>query len=516
MVSAAASVLALVVLAWLLPKLARYVRRHYYLAKLPAIQFHDRHWLLGNFPSVVDRVKVLYEVTPRYTQEQHRIRRFEVGLFRAPAVMVSDPETVAEVLRTASPKHQFAYSNLLPFIGDGLLLSSGTKWARDRRLLTNAFHFNILQEYTPLLHDSCQVLLEKLAQHVSDAETQNKAFDFSEACCLLTLDVILRCTMGYESNCQLQESEYTVGVRAATDYIVKRMMSVGALMPNFIYFMTKDGANFKKICDMCHEFSAGIIERRVKELEEDGSLAPGSPAHQTDTMTLIKKGKLSFVDILLTLKDEDGTSAGLSNAEIRDQVDTFLFEGHDTTSSAMQWMFYYLAKHPDIQEKCRQEAVTYANADGFVSHEDLGKLKFINQCIKEGLRMTSTVSYIERQTMDDMYIGGYFIPANSIATVDIFSLHHNPSVYPDPYTFDPSRFSEENAAGRHPHALAPFSAGPRNCIGQALAMNELRMTVASVLVRFDLAVDPSLPEPLYNDALIVRAENGINLRVKSR
>ena len=130
--------------------------------------------------------------------------------------------------------------------------------------------------------------------------------------------------------------------------------------------------------------------------------------------------------------------------------------------------------------------------------------------------MTSTVSYIERQTMDDMYIGGYFIPANSIATVDIFSLHHNPSVYPDPYTFDPSRFSEENAAGRHPHALAPFSAGPRNCIGQALAMNELRMTVASVLVRFDLAVDPSLPEPLYNDALIVRAENGINLQVKSR
>eukprot|EP00117_Sycon_ciliatum_P041032 scpid50148/ scgid30075/ Leukotriene-B4 omega-hydroxylase 3; Cyp4f-14; Cytochrome P450 4F14; Cytochrome P450-LTB-omega; Leukotriene-B4 20-monooxygenase 3 len=423
---------------------------------------------------------------------------------------------MAVILKSSHPKNMFIYSLLLPFIGNGLLVSSGKKWARDRRLLTNAFHFNILQEYTPLLHDSCQVLLEKLAQHVSDAETQNKAFDFSEACCLLTLDVILRCTMGYESNCQLQESEYTVGVRAATDYIVKRMMSVGALMPNFIYFMTKDGANFKKICDMCHEFSAGIIERRVKELEEDGSLAPGSPAHQTDTMTLIKKGKLSFVDILLTLKDEDGTSAGLSNAEIRDQVDTFLFEGHDTTSSAMQWMFYYLAKHPDIQEKCRQEAVTYANADGFVSHEDLGKLKFINQCIKEGLRMTSTVSYIERQTMDDMYIGGYFIPANSIATVDIFSLHHNPSVYPDPYTFDPSRFSEENAAGRHPHALAPFSAGPRNCIGQALAMNELRMTVASVLVRFDLAVDPSLPEPLYNDALIVRAENGINLRVKSR
>eukprot|EP00117_Sycon_ciliatum_P007007 scpid64430/ scgid10291/ Leukotriene-B4 omega-hydroxylase 3; Cyp4f-14; Cytochrome P450 4F14; Cytochrome P450-LTB-omega; Leukotriene-B4 20-monooxygenase 3 len=512
MVSAAASVLALVVLAWLLPKLARYVRRHYYLAKLPAIQFHDRHWLLGNFPSVVDRVKVLYEVTPRYTQEQHRIRRFEVGLFRAPAVMVSDPETVAEVLRTASPKHQFAYSNLLPFIGDGLLLSSGTKWARDRRLLTNAFHFNILQEYTPLLHDSCQVLLEKLAQHVSDAETQNKAFDFSRACCLLTLDVMLRCTMGYESNCQLKDSAYTIGVMEITKLIFARAMSLSILMPNFLYKMTVDGRKFFSLCDMCHDFSSTVIEKRRRELEESGAMAEATESSE-DTLKKIRKGHTSFVDILLTVQDEDGS--GLSDSEIRDQVDTFLFEGHDTTSSGMQWMFYFLAKHPDIQERCRQEAMEFSQPDGFVSHCDLTKLTYITQCIKESLRMCCPVVYIERALTEDTVIDGYTIPKGVAINIDIFGLHHNRTFYPDPYVFDPDRFSEENVKDRHPLAFIPFSAGPRNCIGQVLAMNELRLTLSGVLMRFQLTVDPSLPEPLFNDAIVMRAKNGINLLIKS-
>eukprot|EP00117_Sycon_ciliatum_P042530 scpid63794/ scgid30932/ Leukotriene-B4 omega-hydroxylase 3; Cyp4f-14; Cytochrome P450 4F14; Cytochrome P450-LTB-omega; Leukotriene-B4 20-monooxygenase 3 len=503
-------VTALVV--WIVHGLVRLASVHYRLRSVPVLSFLEYHWLLGNIPSIMDRQNVFYNLVPKITQNEHRVRRFSVGPTRYPLIAVSHPETIGTVLKSSFPKNMTTYSLFLPFIGNGLLVSSGKKWARDRRLLTNAFHFNILQEYTPLLHDSCQVLLEKLAQHVSDAETQNKAFDFSRACCLLTLDVMLRCTMGYESNCQLKDSAYTIGVMEITKLIFARAMSLSILMPNFLYKMTVDGRKFFSLCDMCHDFSSTVIEKRRRELEESGAMAEATESSE-DTLKKIRKGHTSFVDILLTVQDEDGS--GLSDSEIRDQVDTFLFEGHDTTSSGMQWMFYFLAKHPDIQERCRQEAMEFSQPDGFVSHCDLTKLTYITQCIKESLRMCCPVVYIERALTEDTVIDGYTIPKGVAINIDIFGLHHNRTFYPDPYVFDPDRFSEENVKDRHPLAFIPFSAGPRNCIGQVLAMNELRLTLSGVLMRFQLTVDPSLPEPLFNDAIVMRAKNGINLLIKS-
>ena len=129
--------------------------------------------------------------------------------------------------------------------------------------------------------------------------------------------------------------------------------------------------------------------------------------------------------------------------------------------------------------------------------------------------MCCPVVYIERALTEDTDIDGYTIPKGVAINIDIFGLHHNRTFYPDPYVFDPDRFSEENVKDRHPLAFIPFSAGPRNCIGQVLAMNELRLTLSGVLMRFQLTVDPSLPEPLFNDAIVMRAKNGINLLIKS-
>lgn len=88
-VASVVTALVALMLAWLLPRLLKLYYRHYYLAKVPAIPFYDKHWLFGHYPSVVDRTEVLYRVPERYTREQHRTRRFEIGLFRPPAVMVS-------------------------------------------------------------------------------------------------------------------------------------------------------------------------------------------------------------------------------------------------------------------------------------------------------------------------------------------------------------------------------------------------------------------------------------------
>lgn len=234
---------------------------------------------------------------------------------------------MATILKQSSPKPMMIYGLLLPFIGEGLLISKGKKWARDRRLLTNAFHFNILQEYTPKLQDCCQVFVEKLQQHTEDPDTQQESFDFSQACGLLTLDVMLRCTMGLDSNCQLQDSEYTRGVQAITECIFQRGISGFAFLPDLLYFMTKEGQLLRSLCKMCHDFTSDIIEKRRKRLEESGELEAidGEGSFQPR----IGKGEVDFLDILLTVRDEDGS--GLSDVEIRDQVDTFLFEGTTCT-----------------------------------------------------------------------------------------------------------------------------------------------------------------------------------------
>lgn len=140
---------------------------------------------------------------------------------------------------------------------------------------------------------------------------------------------------------------------------------------------------------------------------------------------------------------------------------------------------------------------------------------YITQCIKESLRMCCPVPEFSRQLHEDIQVDEYILPKGSWIAIDVFGLHHASHVYPDPYKFDPDRFSAENSKDRHSHAFIPFSAGLRNCIGQVLATNELRTVVASVLTRFELSVDPALPEPLYRDAIVMRAKNGIKLQVKN-
>ena len=238
---------------------------------------------------------------------------------------VSHPETVKLMLKSSTPKPPLTYGMLIPFIGEGLLISSGKKWARDRRLLTNAFHFNILLEYTPILQESCQVLIDKLHRHTQDPDTQSGAFNFTNACCLYSLDVMLRCTMGVESNCQLEDSEYSKGVRRITELIFARGTGTSCFLPDWLYFMTTDGAEMKSVCQMCQDFTSGIITDRKKKLLDDGLLKHDTPDAEEESQRKIVKGQLDFLDILLTVKDEDNT--GMSEENIRDQVDTFLFEG---------------------------------------------------------------------------------------------------------------------------------------------------------------------------------------------
>ena len=134
----------------------------------------------------------------------------------------------------------------------------------------------------------------------------------------------------------------------------------------------------------------------------------------------------------------------------------------------MSFTIYLLATHPEIQRKCWEELndIFDGDQDRAATSEDLARMKYLESCLKESLRLYQSVPIISRVLAEDIEILGYKIPANTNVILANFILHRNKEAFPNPDTFDPDRFFSSNSSKRHPYAYVPFSAGPRNCIGQ--------------------------------------------------
>ena len=210
------------------------------------------------------------------------------------------------------------------------------------------------------------------------------------------------------------------------------------------------------------------------------------------------------------------TGQGLSPEEIRDEADTFLFEGHDTTASALQWAIYYIAKHPDVQRRCREEAREILGNSDELSLETIGKLQYITQVVKETVRSATTVPFVYRQLTKDTTVDGFLLTEGTWIAVSLYGVHHHPEFWPDPYEFRPSRFEAGANADKGstlPFAFVPFSGGPRNCIGQGLAMEELKATIALLLREFELSVPEDMEDVEPHLYLVTRPSKPIFLDI---
>ncbi|NXL96194.1 CP4B1 protein, partial [Alectura lathami] len=196
------------------------------------------------------------------------------------------------------------------------------------------------------------------------------------------------------------------------------------------------------------------------------------------------------------------------------EVDTFMFEGHDTTTSGISWILYSMAMHPEHQQRCREEIKGIVGDRDTIEWDDLGKMPYTTMCIKESLRLFPPVPAVSRQLSEPVtFFDGRSLPEGTQIGVSIFAIHRNRDVWEDPEVYDPLRFSPENSAQRHSHAFLPFSAGSRNCIGQQFAMNEMKVATALTLLRFELFPIASKP-PAPIPQLVLKSSNGIHLRLK--
>uniref|UniRef100_UPI00398F7E81 ultra-long-chain fatty acid omega-hydroxylase-like isoform X2 n=1 Tax=Pristiophorus japonicus TaxID=55135 RepID=UPI00398F7E81 len=460
-----------------------------------------RSWLMGHLGmirSTEEGLNLVNEIVKRYVY-------CSVTWFGPiyPIVRLFHPTYIKCVLLISAPvapKDELFYGFLRPWLGEGLLISKGERWARHRRLLTPAFHFDILKPYVKIFNQSTGILHDKWHRLISEGLLSLEMFEHVS---LMTLDSLLKCTFSYDSNCQLKSTNYIAAIYELSTLVVKRERYLPHHI-NFIYRLSSNGKRFKRACNLVHSYSLGVVQSRRETLKEQG----------TEKWLQSKRGKvMDFLDILLLSKDEDGN--GLSDEEIQSEADTFMFEGHDTTASGISWVLYNLARHPEYQKKCREEIEQLMKEKDVdeLEWDDLSQMPFTTMCIKESLRLHPPVTTVARCCTEDIKLPDTrVIPKGNICLISIYGTHHNPAVWPEPEVYDPYRFDSSNPDKRSPYSYIPFSAGPRNCIGQNFALSEMKVVVALTLYRFEVALDTS-QEVRRKPELILRTEKGIWLKL---
>lgn len=448
--------------------------------------------------------KEFFQQLITYSEEYRKMPLIKLWLGPVPLMILYKAENVETILSSSKQIDKSSmYKFLEPWLGLGLLTSTGNKWRSRRKMLTPTFHFTILEDFLEVMNEQASILVEKLEKHVD-----KKAFDCFLYITLCALDIICETAMGKNIDAQRNDdSDYVRAVYSMSDIILHRM-KLPWLWLDSVFHMFKEGMEHKKSLKILHDFSNSVITERANEFEREEK-------RKAENNSTSKTKRKAFLDLLLNVTDEEGNK--LSHEDIREEVDTFMFEGHDTTAAAINWSLYLLGSYPEVQKKVDEELdEVFGKSDRPVTTEDLKKLKYLECVIKETLRIFPSVPLFARQLNEDCEVAGYKIVKDAEAIIFTYGLHRDPRYFPDPEEFKPERFFPENSQGRHPYAYVPFSAGPRNCIGQRFAMMEEKTILSCILRQFWIESTQKREELGVAGDLILRPTNGIWIKLKKR
>ncbi|XP_049271481.1 cytochrome P450 4c3 isoform X2 [Rhipicephalus sanguineus] len=212
------------------------------------------------------------------------------------------------------------------------------------------------------------------------------------------------------------------------------------------------------------------------------------------------------------------SSIGKEYYECLNTLHTFTRKGHDTTAMGISWALFLIGHQPVEQQKIHDELDAIFGSDKHrpVTSEDLREMKYLECCIKEAQRLYPSVSFLTRTCEQPFEIGSVTFPAGTVVRVSVYCLHRDEDVFPKPEEFHPERFFPENAKGRHPFAYIPFSAGPRNCIGQKFALSEEKIVIANILRRFKLKSLDQRDQINLVAELVLRPKSGLRIQFTAR
>uniref|UniRef100_A0A674J577 Cytochrome P450 family 4 subfamily B member 1 n=1 Tax=Terrapene triunguis TaxID=2587831 RepID=A0A674J577_9SAUR len=311
-----------------------------------------------------------------------------------------------------------------------------------RRLLTPAFHNDILKSYVSLMADSTKVMLDKWEKRT----TKDKSLDIFDDVGLMALDSMLKCTFRTSTN--------SCAIRQLTSMVQERTRTF-LYHNDLIYWFSPHGRRFRNACRIVHRHTEKVIKERKEWLKDERELEK-----------IQKKRHLDFLDILLCAKDENGE--GLPDEDIRAEADTFMFAGHDTTGTGISWLLYCMALHPEHQQRCREEIKEILGDRETIQWNDLSNMPYTTMCIKESLRLYPPVPQVYRQlnqpvtffdgrTLPEGLILSLFLPAPAPAHREA-GRSHSPACCSGAGPVDSG--SRQRPPGREPPPPLPPSPRP--------------------------------------------------------
>jgi cytochrome P450 len=210
-----------------------------------------------------------------------------------------------------------------------------------------------------------------------------------------------------------------------------------------------------------------------------------------------RRGNVQNEDLLTILLNADDPETGetMSDHQLRDEVLTLLFGGHETTAILLTWSFYLLSKFPEVAKRLRRELADVLGGNP-PTVDDLGDLQYTRRVLEETLRIYPPIWSTSRRSIEAETIGGYHIPGGAMIGPSPYAIHRHPDFWENPEGFDPNRFTPECIADRPRYAYIPFGGGPRICIGRHFAMMEAMLILATVAQRYRLDLVPEHPVEL--------------------
>jgi cytochrome P450 len=416
-----------------------------------------------------------------YVYERSRLRHF---------LMVAHPDGVKHVLLDNAAnyvKSSQAQRQLKPALGNGLVTAEGASWRFQRRTAAPMFQMRQIASFAAAMSEATEAMLWRWRALADGAE-----IEVADELMRLTYDIISRTMFSNDVT-----MDYRAMSQALSTYFenVGRVDIAGALgLPDWV--PTPRRLRAWPALRFFRKEMEGLIARRRAILTNSPGSAP------EDLLTL-----------LLTARDPEGGTL-FGEAEVFDNVMTFIFAGHETTANALAWTFYLLSEFPEWDARIAAEAQEVLGAR-VAEGDTVARLVQTRMVLEEAMRLYPPAPLMARDAVGPDTVGGIAIEPGTFVLLPIWVIHRHRGLWADPESFDPERFAPGAREKIHRFAYLPFGAGPRICIGMGFAMQEAAIILSSITREFRLRLKPGHPvEPMAR--ITLRPHHGLAMRLSRR
>jgi len=352
-------------------------------------------------------------------------------------------------------------------LGKGIMTSEGELWKRQRYMMQPLFHRRVITEFAGVIAQANDRWIERWEGLARRGELINLTDEMSE----LTLEIVLRSIFGRDLDRLSQQ-----------------------LGGNPFEVVTKEQSR-----DLQFAYKFRSLTKLVAQLI--GQRRTAAEDH------------FDYVAMLMNARDKE-SGEPMGERELIDEIMTLIVAGHETTASGLNWTWYLLSQHPQVEARLHAEIDAAANLP-VPSLSEMEALRYTRQVIDEALRLYPPGWLLSRRTIDTDVLGGYPVPAGTNVLLPLYLLHRHPHFWKNPEAFDPERFAPAHEAERPRFAYMPFAAGPRHCIGETFALYEMLMHLYKVARRYRLRYVPD--KPLELEAQInLRTRYPLRMRLEAR